>query len=312
MEYVTFGRTGMNVSAIGLGTGGASKLGMGGGASEQQAVDVIHRALELGITYFDTAKGYGTERVVGDGLRGSRENIVLSTKAYASRDDGSLLSAEQFREEIEDSLRLLQTEMIDVYHLHRLALSEYDYAMAEIFPVLERCRDDGKIRFFGISESTSQDASHGALARVAHDGFFDVLMTGYNMFNQGARESVFPDCIGHNLAVEIMGAARGPYSHLELLRATVRNLVDERQLDRNLIDLDDPLGFLIGPDHAATLAEASYRLARYEPGVHVVLVGTGNVAHLEQNILSMHRGPLPDGDLSLIREHFGHLRVTRA
>lgn len=76
----------MNVSAIGLGAGGASKLGIGNGASEHQAIEVIHRALELGVTYFDTAKGYGTELVVGSGLRGSRENIVLSTKAYVSLD----------------------------------------------------------------------------------------------------------------------------------------------------------------------------------------------------------------------------------
>ncbi len=311
MDYVTFGRTGMSVSSIGLGTGGASRLGMGGGADERQAVEVIHRALELGITYFDTAKGYGTEAVVGDGLRGSRENIVLSTKAYASRDDGTLLSAAQFREEIEDSLRLLRTEMIDVYHLHRLALSEYDYAISEIFPVLERCREEGKIRFFGVSESTSQDADHAMLARAAAEGDFDVIMTGFNLFNQGARTRVFPDTIRNNIAVEIMGAARGPYSNPELLRAAVRQLIADGKLVHDSVDPRDPLGFLVGPGHAATLAEASYRLARYEPGVHVVLVGTGDVDHLEQNILSMQRGPLPDDDLDLVRERFGHLRVTR-
>lgn len=311
MDYVTFGRTGMSVSAIGLGTGGASKLGIGNGAGELHAIEVIHRALELGITYFDTAKGYGTELVVGNGLRGSRENIVLSTKAYASRDDGTLLSAEQFRDEIEDSLRLLQTDVIDVYHLHRLALSEYDYAINEILPVLELCRDQGKIRFFGVSESTSQDANHELLARVARDGFFDVLMAGFNLFNQGARASVFPDSIKNNLAVEIMGAARGPYSKPELLRGAVLALIASGQLEQDGIDRDDPLGFLIGPDQATTLAEASYRLARYEPGVHVVLVGTGNIAHLEQNIVSTQRGPLPADDLALVRKRFGHLRVTR-
>src|SRR5487761_911692 len=110
MDYVTFGRTGLNVSAIGLGTGGASKLGIGNGADEQRAIEVIHRALELGITYFDTAKGYGTEAVVGEGLRGSRENIVLSSKAYLSDEDGSYVSADEFRLLIEDSLRALKTE----------------------------------------------------------------------------------------------------------------------------------------------------------------------------------------------------------
>lgn len=311
MDYVTFGRTGLNVSAIGLGTGGASKLGIGNGADEQRAIEVIHRSLELGITYYDTAKGYGTEAVVGRGLRGSREHIVLSTKAYASRGDGTLLSAVEFRDEIEDSLRSLQTEVIDIYHLHRLALREYDYAVGEILPVLARCKEQGKIRFFGVSESTSQDADHEMLARVAREGSFDVLMAGFNLFNQGARTSVFHDCLRNNLAVEIMGAARGPYSRPQLLREMVGALVASGELDGDDIDLEDPLGFLTGPGHVTTLAEASYRLARYEPGVHVVLVGTGNIDHLEENIASMARGPLPDADLARIHDRFGHLRVTR-
>lgn len=120
------------------------------------------------------------------------------------------MSAEQFLGAIEDSLQLLSTDMIDVYHLHRLALREYDYAISEILPVLEHCRDQGTIRFFSVSESTSQDAEHEILARVANDSFFDVLMAGFNLFNHGTRARVFPDSIQNNLAVGIMGAARGP------------------------------------------------------------------------------------------------------
>lgn len=311
MDYVTFGRTGMTVSAIGLGTGGASKLGIGRGGDERQAINVIHRALELGITYFDTAKGYGTEAVVGEGLRGSRENIVLSSKAYLSNEDGSYVSADEFRLLIEDSLRALKTEMIDVYHLHRLAAHEYDYATSEILPVLERVREEGKIRFFGVSESTSQDGDHRALSLVARDARFDVLMTGFNFFNQGSRENVFPHSIANNLAIEIMGAARGPYSRQDLLHAVVADLISAGQLDPAIIDSESPLGFLIGADRSASLAEASYRLARFEPGVHVVLVGTGNIDHLEQNIASMQRGALPDEDIDRLKTQFGHLRVTR-
>lgn len=311
MDYITFGRTGMTVSAVGLGTGGASKLGIGSGADESQAIDVIHRALELGITYFDTAKGYGTEGVVGKGLLGNRDQIVLSSKAYVSEEDGAFVTGAQMLAAIEDSLVQLQTEMIDVYHLHRLTIDEYDYTMSEIVPVLERCRAQGKIRFFGLSESTSRDGEHLALTHAAKDNYFDVMMTGFNLFNQGAIANLFPLTIENDIAIEIMGSARGPYSRPDRLRAEVDRLVSAGLLSAESLDLDDPLGFLIGEGHASTLAEASYRLTRYEPGVHVVLVGTGNVAHLEENIVSLNKGPLPEEDRRKVHELFGHLRVAR-
>jgi L-galactose dehydrogenase len=310
MDYVTFGRTGMQVSAVGLGTGGASKIGIGTGADEQQAVDVIHRAIELGITYFDTAKGYGTEGVVGKGLLGSRDKIILSSKTYVSH-EGEYVSADGMREAIDDSLRQLQTEMIDVYHLHRLTLAEYDYAIAEILPVLDEYRDQGKIRFIGMSESTSTDANHQALERAAIDNNFDVMMTGLNFFNQGSCENVLPLTIKNDIAVEIMGSARGPYSNPVKLREETAKLIASGELSDEGIDLENPLGFLLGDGHAGSLAEASYRLTRYEPGVHVVLVGTGNVNHLEENIVSLHKGPLPVEDRDRARELFGHLRVSR-
>jgi len=201
--------------------------------------------------------------------------------------------------------------MIDVYHLHRLTVDEYDYALSEILPVLERCRDEGKIRYFGISESTSKDRDHAALETASADGIFDVLMTGCNFFNQGSRENVFPQAIKNDIAIEIMGSARGPYSRPDLLRNEVARLITDGSLSPDGVDVDDALGFLVGSDHAPTLAEAAYRFARYEPGVHVVLVGTGDITHLEENIASLHRGPLPDDDLARLRATYGHLRVTR-
>jgi aryl-alcohol dehydrogenase-like predicted oxidoreductase len=201
--------------------------------------------------------------------------------------------------------------MIDVYHLHRLAIDEYDYAINEIVPVLERCREEGKIRFFGLSESTSRDGEHLALTHAARHNYFDVMMTGFNFFNQGSVENLFPLTIESDIAIEIMGSSRGPYSHPEILRAEVARLVARGLVSPDKVDLDDPLGFLLGEGHASSLAEASYRLTRYEPGVHVVLVGTGNVDHLEENIVSLHKGPLPADDLEKVRELFGHLRVAR-
>jgi L-galactose dehydrogenase len=313
MDYVTFGRTGLTVSAAGLGTGGSSRIGLGTGSDDDQAIAVIHRALELGITYFDSAEGYGTEEVLGRGLEGHRDEVVISTKAYASNhEDGSLHDAKTIRIAVEEALRRLRTEHIDVFHLHRVTADEYDYSVAELVPALAQMRDDGLIGYLGVSESTSGDGEHLALQRVVADDCWDVLMTGFNFFNQGARETVFPQSIAKNIAVEIMGSARGPYSRPAVLRELVGTLVESGQLAPEGIDLDDPLGFLIGPDGAADLAEAAYRFTRYEPGVHVVLIGTGSVAHLEDNVRSLHNGPLPADALAHLARLFGALRVTRS
>ena len=92
MEYGTLGRTGLEVSVAGLGCGGNSKLGLASGRSEAQAVEIVRRALDLGVNFFDTAAAYGTEAVVGEGLRGvPRDRVVISTKALVERDGANRL-----------------------------------------------------------------------------------------------------------------------------------------------------------------------------------------------------------------------------
>jgi aryl-alcohol dehydrogenase-like predicted oxidoreductase len=75
-----------------------------------------------------------------------------------------------------------------------------------------------------------------------------------------------------------------------------------------LAETDDPLGFLIHPDGASSLTDAAYRYVRHEPGVDVVLFGTGDVGHLRTNIASILKPPLPDADRTKLRELFSHLR----
>ena len=208
MDYRIFGRTGLSVSTAGIGTGGASRLGLSNGGTEEQAIAVIHRALDLGINYFDTAEGYHTEDVVGRALEGHRDEIVISSKIAPSHADGTMLDRAGLRRALETALGLLRTEMVDVYHLHRPSLEQYDYCLAELVPELEALRDEGKLRFIAISESTSADGEHTMLHRAVQDDCWDVIMTAFNLFNQRARTEVFPLTIEKDIAVEIMGAAR--------------------------------------------------------------------------------------------------------
>jgi len=151
MEYVTLGTTGLQVSVLGLGGGGHSRLGQRMGATEEDSAALVHHALELGINFIDTAEAYGTEAIIGTALSSvQRENIVLSTKKSISI-DGRLITVAELTRGLDASLTQLRTDYIDIYHLHGVRPDQYDAAVAELMPVLVRLRQAGKIRFLGIT-----------------------------------------------------------------------------------------------------------------------------------------------------------------
>jgi L-galactose dehydrogenase len=310
VEYRTFGRTGLKVSVCGLGGGGESRLGLKKGATEEEAVAVVRRALDLGVSYFDTAANYGTEDVIGRGLRGRRDDVVVSSKMLARRKDGWLVRREDVRAELAGTLRRLRTDVLDVYHLHRVRPEDYEHALAEIVPELLALRDEGTIRAIGISESTGGDPRHAMLARALQDDCWDVLMTGFTLFNQSARDVLFPTTIERDVAVEIMASARSYFSDPARLAAEIGRLADAGVISRDEVDLGDPLGFLRAGGDVRSTTEASYRFAAHEPGVHVVLVGTGNPAHLEENVRSLSAGPLPAEVTARLVALFGHLDMA--
>lgn len=311
VDYRTFGRTGLRVSTCGLGGGGESRLGLAKGSTEDQAIAVIHKAMELGVNYFDTAPNYGTEDVIGRALEGHRDDVVISSKMLARRDeDGSLVSGAALRRGLEGTLRRLRTEVVDVYHLHRLRPRDYEYSLAEIVPELLALRDEGKIRFLGLSESTGGDPHHAMLLRAVQDDCWDVMMTAFTFFNQSGRDELFPKAIEKDVAIEIMASARGYFSRPEHLVEAIGRLVDDGLIGRDDIDMTDPLGFLTELPGVESLTEGSYRFVAHEPGVHVVLVGTGNLAHLEENVHAFSAGPLPAPVNERLVALFGRLSIA--
>jgi L-galactose dehydrogenase len=309
MQYRTLGRSGLRVSVCGLGGGGESRLGLRKGATEEQAVAVVRRAVDLGITFFDTAPNYGTEDVVGRGLAGHRDRVVVSSKTLARRNDGTLVDRAATRRGLEETLRRLRSDVVDVYHLHRVRPADYEYAVIELVPELLALRDEGKIRALGISESTGSDGRHSMLRRALEDDCWDVLMTGFTFFNQSARDVLFPETVERGIGIEIMASARSYFSRPDLLAAEIARLVDAGLIGPDEVDPADPLGFLLDGGDVRSLTEASYRFVASEPGVHVVLVGTGNPAHLEENVRSLSAGPLPTETTKRLVALFGHLSL---
>lgn len=305
MQYTMLGRTGLKVSVAGLGCGGNSRLGLGTLTFDQSA-DLVREALDLGINLIDTAVAYGTEEIVGAAISSRpRDSVVLSTKSYISDATGPFSGAKVV-ESLEGSLGRLKTDHVDIFHLHGLSPALYDHAMAEIIPALLEAKQQGKLRHIAVSETSPRDPEHAMLARAVEDPVWEVVMLGFHMMNQNARP-MLARCLARGVGTLCMFAVRNIFSRPGLLQQTIRELSMEGKLPAALAEDPDPLGFLIHPGGAESLTDAAYRFARHEPGMDVVLFGTGNRAHLKENIASILRPPLPVADVARLGALFGHL-----
>lgn len=301
MDYTTFGRTGLHVSVMGLGSGGPSRIGQRTDRTEAESIAIIREAVDEGVNFIDTAEAYGTEPLVGEALQGiDRESIVISTKK-SYRDE---ISPSLVRRGLEDSLRHLKTEYVDIYNLHGVVPADYARLRDEILPVFFQLRDERKIRFVGVSELFGEDKKHQMLEESLRDDVWDVVMVGFNILNQTARDTVFPITQSQDVAVQIMFAVRRALSQRDRLVTALQELVDAGQLDPSEVDLSNPLAWVLDESDATSLVDASYRFCRYEPGVHVVLSGTGNLEHLRANIESLSRPPLPEAVVRKLRHIF--------
>jgi aryl-alcohol dehydrogenase-like predicted oxidoreductase len=307
MEYVTLGRTGLKVSVAGLGCGGFSRLGLGTGKSEAEAVALIRQALDLGINLFDTAAVYGTESVVGQAIKTvPRESVVIATKAWIPRSEGRS-AADRAVASLENSLKQLGTDYVDIFQLHGVSPRTYDRAIEIIAPALLKEREKGKLKHLGVTEAGSSDAEHDMVLRAVEDGMWDVVMVAFHMMHQNARTKVFPRTMANRVGTLLMFAVRNIFSRPERLATALRELTASGQLPRWLADAPNPLGFLIHEGGASTMTEAAYRFVRHEPGVDVVLFGTGDSDHLRTNIASLLAPPLPLADRQTVTKLFGHL-----
>jgi aryl-alcohol dehydrogenase-like predicted oxidoreductase len=205
MEQRPLGQGGLSVSALGLGCMGMSEFY--GGGDDAEAIATIHRAIELGVTLFDTADMYGVgrnEELVGRALRGRRGNVVLATKFGNVRgDDGSFLGVDgrpaYVRRACDASLRRLGVEHIDLYYQHRVdprtPIEDTVGAMADLVR-------QGKVRYLGLSEAAP------ATVRRAHKVHpIAALQTEYSLWSRDPEGEIFD-------TVRELGIGFVPYSPL--------------------------------------------------------------------------------------------------
>jgi aryl-alcohol dehydrogenase-like predicted oxidoreductase len=146
------------------------------------------------------------------------------------------------------------------------------------------------------------------LTRAVRDDCWDVMMVGFNFVNQSARERVFDITKAKNIGVLDMFAVRRALTTVPALYELLEQMNAKNQLPpaaAAALTTGDPVQFLFeGPGAAENIADAAYRFCRDEPGVHVVLSGTGSIEHLEANVSYLNRPPLPDAHTQRLRDIF--------
>ncbi len=310
MQYRSLGRTGLQVSVVSLGTGGPSQFGQRTGLSfaEQQAL--VHRALDLGINLFDTAAAYReSEVLLGRALAGvPRDRYILATKCtpFQREPDGVVVAAAEIERQCEQSLRNLQTDVIDIYQFHGVVPSRYHEVVERLYPVMLRLREQGKIRFIGITELFFSDPAHEMLHMAVPSGLWDTVMLKYGILNQVAAQEVLPRCQEQNIGVLNMASVRVKLTRPEELQALIRDWVSRGLVPPGALPEEDPLGWLVqGP--VDSVISAGYKFAAAHPAISTVLTGTARLTHLESNVAAILGEPLPEAHLRRLQELFGHI-----
>jgi len=323
MKYNILGRTGLHVSQLGFGCGSIGGLLVRGDYPTMR--DVVGRAIELGINYFDTAAQYGSgqsEVNLGAVIRELRANGLVGTKVRLRGEDMSQIGAAVTRS-VEGSLRRLGRETVDLIQLHnhigfqrqpeldpdRVGLHDLD-AVRQAFETLQQ---QGKVRFWGI---TGLDASE-ALHEAAANGGFHTIQIPYNLLNPSAgtivpRNFPFQDygqLIDHAarqemgvIAIRILagGALSGIPERHPVASQSVNPIASEPAY-RDDVARTQRFTFLVEDGVVSNLVEAAVRFAVSQPGISTALVGISSRDQLEQAVKYVERGPLSVDALERIR-----------
>lgn len=193
MKTRQLGRSGLTVSALGLGCMGMSDFY--GQRDDQESIRTLHRALEIGVTFFDTADMYGpfrNEELLGQALKGRRTEAIIATKFGIQRDPdnpekrGINGRPEYVRAACEASLKRLGTDHIDLYYQHRV---DPGTPIEETVGAMSRLVEEGKVRFLGLSE-----AAPDTLRRASQVHAITALQTEYSLWSREPEDEILPTC----------------------------------------------------------------------------------------------------------------------
>jgi aryl-alcohol dehydrogenase-like predicted oxidoreductase len=321
MEYTTLGDTGMEVSRICLGC-------MSFGTSdwrdwvldEEAGIELVDRALDLGINFFDTANMYSvgeSERVLGTALEGQRDEAVVATKGYFQMDESDPnsggLSRKAIEQELDDSLDRLGMDTVDLYQIHRW---DYDTPIETTMRALDDAVRRGKVRYLGASSMWAHqfaEALHTS-DRLGLDRFA-TMQNHYNLLYREEEREMLPLCQREGVGVLPWSPlARGylarPHADAE---ATARGESDDyarqhpyfegggREVNERVQELADERGL--------KMAQIGLAWLLHQEWVDAPIVGTSSVEHLEDAAEAVDVD-LSDSELAYLEEPYEPVRVS--
>jgi aryl-alcohol dehydrogenase-like predicted oxidoreductase len=312
MEYRQLGRTGLSVSEIGYGAWGIGASNWVG-AREDESVAALRRALELGITFIDTARGYGeSERIVGRVVRDHPGEVLVATKvppkngmwpAPAGLHPDETFPGDHIREQLETSLRVSGLEAFDVVQLH--VWSDEWVGKGDWLETVADLKQEGKLRHFGVSINDYQPENALELIRT---GEVDTVQVILNAFHQQPEETLLPACREHGVGVIVRvaldeGGLTGRITADSTFpdgdfRATYFGGDRAAQVEQHVAALTRDLG--IGTDE---LADVALRYVLDQPEVSTVIAGMRSVRNVERNCATSDGRRLTQEQRATIRAH---------
>ena len=280
METRKFGKTDMEITPIGFGS-----WAIGGNAwgpqDDEEAVGAIRRALELGMNWIDTAAVYGfghSEELVARALKGVSERPYVFTKCSLVWDENAnvdnVLERDSVKRECEESLRRLQTDVIDLYQIHWPNPEE---DIEEGWSALAELKEEGKVRHIGVSNFNVEQ-----MERAQNIAPVETLQPPYNLIDRGVEEEILPYCGEQDIGVIVYSPMKSGLLSGKMTRERVQNLpsddwrrnapeFNEPRLSRNL----ELVGLLeeIGAEHGRSPAEVAIAWTLRHPAVTAAIVG---------------------------------------
>ena len=322
MQVRVFGRSGLQLSALGFGCGAVGGLMVRGDPADQERT--IARAIAAGVNYFDTAVQYGngeSERNLGRVLRKLKPaNVAIGTKVRLQPGEFGRI-ADAVALSLDGSLARLGLDRVDIFHLHNpiteagggLTLSVRQ-VLADVVPAFERLRQQGKDRFLGITAV----GDTRALREVIDSRAFDSAQVVYNMLNPSAAEALPANYPAQDygrlfdrtkaagvgvVGIRVLagGALSGSTERHPIASPAPAPIGSAMSYDAD-VDRAHRLMPLVNEGFAASLTEAATRFALSHPAMGTILVGMASPQQFEDALAAVQKGPLPQAALDRLSE----------
>lgn len=288
MKYRELGKTGLRVSVVGLGT--MVHAGHFGPMKDSESLSAIEAALDLGVNFIDTSDAYGagySETLLGDALKGKRGKVILATKGgnvmVGPNRGKRIFEPDYISRVMDESLKRLQTDYIDLYQLHNPTADVIE--RGDVWNVLERAKQAGKIRHYGVSINTMEEG-----VAAVNDGRAETIQVEYNLLAQEPRNVIFPPAEKAGIGIiarvplkrGILTGKLTPADEARFQGQDVRARSFKGEAFAKELAKAEQLKFLVhGP--VKNLCQAAIAFCVAHPAVSVVIPGARNAAQMREN-----------------------------